>query len=67
MSEVVEDKCKFVIKNLLNFVPNLIMMGIGIFLQVLAYIIDDLSGGEIFMFCLFYFTHILVFIPFCNK
>ena len=48
----IEDKCKFFIKTQLNFIPNYIMLAIGIFLQTMAFMIDEVSGVSIFVLCL---------------
>ena len=61
LSQKVKNKLNFFIKSQLNFVPNYVLVGLAIFLQVLIYKIDNLSAFRIFILCFYYFLHVEVY------
>ena len=61
LSQKVKNKLNFFIKSQLDFVPNFVLLGIAIFLQVLVYRMDDFSAFRIFILCFYYFLHVEVY------
>ena len=61
LSQTVKNKWNFFIKSQLNFVPNYVLVGIAIFLQVLIFKIDGFSAFRIFILCLYYFIHVEIY------